>query len=106
MDDEEGAILRLRADGLSYRQIAERLGIPLTRAYKLAQRAVEAEPEPLPTGAQAADGGAPEPPPTPPLLTYQTGYLTGPIRMPTREDLQRPYTLPGPNGTTIVIDPR
>jgi len=96
MDADETAVLRLRADGLSYRQIAEQLGIPLTRAYKLAQQAVgpESEPEPAPAAPPAQEG-----------VVIQ-GLRSGSFRMPTAEEVRRGYTMPGPGGTVYVITGR
>ena len=107
MDAEERAVASLRAQGLTYRQIAQQLGIPLTRAYKLAAAAPQPDQEPEP-GAPAEDPPEPEPDPeaTPapaqPGVLVQ-GFLTGPYRMPAREDVRRGYTMPGPGGTVIVV---
>ena len=110
MNGEERAVASLRAQGLTYRQIAQQLGIPLTRAYKLAAAAPQADAEPEPA-ALAEDPPEPEPEPEPTPAPPQPGvvirgFLTGPYRIPTPEDVRRGYTMPGPNGTVIVVSGR
>jgi hypothetical protein len=119
MDGDQAAVRRLRAEGRSYREIAAQLGIPLTRAYKLAQAPAEpaAESEAPVFGCAVVCSDDPEPaPPVPPQEPPPPapaapppgglpGYLTGPFTMPTPAARARPYMLPGPGGTVIVVTP-
>lgn len=125
MDEQTRAVVALRADGRSFRQIATQLGMPLTRVFKLARQALEPSPLEAETAAEteteaslAPPGTAPVPPAAPPaipsipvpafeppLLAQHLGYLTGPFQLPTREDLRRPSTVRGPGGTVVVILP-
>jgi hypothetical protein len=96
-EPDEHDVARLRAQGLTYRKIAKQLGIPLTRAYKLAQQAPPPAPAPVPEVASFAGAAADAP-----QAEEAPAPLPGAFGFPL---LRGRYTMPGPGGTVLVVDP-